>query len=199
MNAESLDGRRLRSQHSRQRIIEAMIELVRDGNASPTAEEVAARAGIAMRTVFRHFDDMENLYRAIAQRIQREAQSMLSAESAGSTWRARLDAMIDNRATLYQTLAPMKHAADAMRHRSAFLQADHEKFVRLGRTRLLEQLPAALRDDATRVEALDALTSFEFFTRLTRDQQLTPKQAADIVKATVAAVLDDAAGAGDDN
>jgi AcrR family transcriptional regulator len=190
LNTDALDGRHRRSRQSRQRIIDAMIELVRAGNPSPTADEVAVRAGLAMRTVFRHFDDMESLYREIAQRIQGEAQAMLSATSEGATWRARLDHMIDNRVALYCTLAPMKRAADAMRHRSAFLQADHEKFVRLGRNRLFEQLPADLRCDAGCIEALDALTSFEFFSRLTRDQKLTPARTAEVIKATVAAVLD---------
>jgi AcrR family transcriptional regulator len=190
LNSGPLDGRRLRSQQSRQRIIDAMIDLVRAGNPSPTAEEVAVRASIAMRTVFRHFDDMENLYREIAQRIESEAQAMLSAHVEGVTWRERLDNMIDNRVALYRILEPMKRAADTMRHRSAFLQADHEKFVRLGRQRLIEQLPEQLCRDASCVEALDGLTSFEFYSRLTRDQKLTPKRAGDVIKATVSAFLD---------
>jgi AcrR family transcriptional regulator len=190
LNTGALDGRRLRSQQTRQRIVEAMIELVRAGDPSPTADEVAVRAGLAMRTVFRHFDDMESLYREIAQRIQGEAQAMLDARIEGDTWRIRVDNMIDKRIALYRTLEPMKRAADALRHRSAFLQADHEEFVRWGRKRLLELLPERLRRDAGCVEALDGLTSFEFFARLMHDQKLSPRRATGVIKSTVAAVLD---------
>ena len=59
---DEVDGRRRRSLDSRARIVAAMLELVRLGNASPNAVEVAARAGVGLRSVFRHFKDMESLY-----------------------------------------------------------------------------------------------------------------------------------------
>ena len=39
-----------------------MLELVREGRIAPTAEEVAQRASVGLRTVFRRFKDMESLY-----------------------------------------------------------------------------------------------------------------------------------------
>ncbi len=77
----TIDGRRLRGKRSRQGIVEAMIELVRSGNPEPTAEEVAARAGVAMRTVFRHFADMDSLYREISQKIQRQRSRFSTPKS----------------------------------------------------------------------------------------------------------------------
>ena len=61
----STDGRRRRSQRSRDRIVTAMIDLVEAGAITPSAEEVAARAEVGLRSVFRHFRDMESLYREI--------------------------------------------------------------------------------------------------------------------------------------
>ena len=54
-----VDGRILRSQKSQNIILESIINLIINGNLYPTAEEVAKESGIAIRTVFRHFDDME--------------------------------------------------------------------------------------------------------------------------------------------
>ena len=59
------DGRRSRTIETRKRIVHAVTELVREGKVAPTAEEVSARADVGLRTVFRHFDDMDSLYREI--------------------------------------------------------------------------------------------------------------------------------------
>ena len=42
--------------------IDALQELVHEGVLVPTAQTVAERAGVGIRTVFRHFDDMETLF-----------------------------------------------------------------------------------------------------------------------------------------
>ncbi|HAY44774.1 MAG TPA: transcriptional regulator, partial [Gammaproteobacteria bacterium] len=52
------DGRHQRSRDSKRKIVTAMLELVRAGIIAPTAEEVAARANVGLRTVFRRFKDM---------------------------------------------------------------------------------------------------------------------------------------------
>ena len=83
------DGRRARGHVSRSRIVAAMIELVREGCVAPTAEQVALRADVGLRTVFRHFDDMESLYREIrALRIYEGATDVQKVVIA----RAALDA-----------------------------------------------------------------------------------------------------------
>ena len=61
----AIDGRRLRSETSRLRIVEAIIALVSEGLAMPPAEAVATRAGVGLRTVFRLFEDMDGLYRGM--------------------------------------------------------------------------------------------------------------------------------------
>ncbi|MFM8818949.1 MAG: TetR/AcrR family transcriptional regulator, partial [Phenylobacterium sp.] len=55
------DGRRRRGLDSRDRIIAAMLDLAREGEVAPGAERVAARAEVGLRTVFRHFRDMDSL------------------------------------------------------------------------------------------------------------------------------------------
>ena len=52
---EKLDGRLLRSERSRQLIIEAIIKLVDEGFLIPTAQQVAERAGVGIRSVVQTF------------------------------------------------------------------------------------------------------------------------------------------------
>src|SRR3546814_2609872 len=66
---ERVDGRRARSRSSHKRIVEAMMELIVGGDLAPSAARVAEEAGIGLRTVFRHFDDMDSLYAEITATI----------------------------------------------------------------------------------------------------------------------------------
>ncbi len=57
-----LDGRKQRSEKSHAAILAAIMELIEEGNLMPTAQETSERAGVGIRSVFRHFADMDALY-----------------------------------------------------------------------------------------------------------------------------------------
>lgn len=185
------DGRRQRSLQSRQRIIDAMMELIDEGVLEPTADQVSARAGVAIRTVFRHFNDMDSLYREISRRVHGRAQPIVDTEIEGGTPAETLHNLVERRVRLYEEMMPMRLAADAWRHRSLFLQEDHAQFVATARRILRDHCPAELRRDKARFEALDALLSYEFWLRLRRAQKLPPRTAAAVVHAALDAVLKD--------
>ena len=60
----SSDGRRLRSERSQTAIIEAALTLMEEGTLVPTAQQIADRAGVGIRSFFRHFADMDSLFLA---------------------------------------------------------------------------------------------------------------------------------------
>lgn len=64
MPATKVDGRSDRSARTHEKIIEALFLLVGEGAIRPRAEEIAERADVAVRTLFRHFDDMDGLIAA---------------------------------------------------------------------------------------------------------------------------------------
>jgi len=186
---EQSDGRRRRADQSRQRIAEAMLQLAREGEATPSAELVAERAGVGRRTVFRLFTDMDGLYREMHAIMVARIAPTFMAPLTGADWRARLDEIIERRARMFEEMLPIKAASDAHRHRSVFLQREHKKITRLQRETLLAVLPAAVQKQAERVEALDLALSFEAWRRLRYEQRLAPKQAAAVVRRTVYALL----------
>ncbi len=61
MSTAKVDGRLGRSVRTREKIIGALFHLVGEGILKPRAEEIAKQADVAVRTLFRHFDDMEGL------------------------------------------------------------------------------------------------------------------------------------------
>ena len=187
--SEQSDGRIKRSQDSQQRIVTALLELVSEGNMTPSAEQVAERAHIGLRSVFRHFKDMDSLYREMADALSATTDDAVAQPFKASGWREQVLELVDRRASVFETLAPFLRAAHAHRQRSLFLKAGHERFVQALRQILLGLLPPKVARDGQLVEAFDLLLSFEAWRRLREDQGLDVAKARRVLKATIGSVL----------
>jgi AcrR family transcriptional regulator len=188
--AVETDGRRRRSQDSRARIVTAMLELVRGGQVSPGAEQVAEKAQVGLRTVFRHFDDMDSLYAEMSNVIEAEIAKVVSRPFKGETWRDRVLELIERRAVAFEKIAPYKRASEVHRHRSRFLAAGHARLVTASRDILRRELPAKVANDERTMEALDLLLSYEAWSRLRREQRLSPRRAREVLEATVRRLIE---------
>jgi TetR/AcrR family transcriptional regulator, regulator of autoinduction and epiphytic fitness len=105
------DGRVLRGERTRHALITALLALIEDGIAEPTAREVADRAGVGLRTVYQHFDDVEALFaHATAVHLERIAAFRAPAVTGGSR-DERIEAIVRARTTLYERIAPVRRAA----------------------------------------------------------------------------------------
>ena len=174
------DGRRRRSENSRSRIVAAMIELVAEGRITPSAEDVASRAGVGLRTVFRHFTDMESLYAAMTGRLA-EQYEMWLIPFESTHWQGQLIEAIERRTATYERLLPFKRAGDAHRHMSPAIQAEHARMLGMMRNRLRSFLPPAITEDDVPFETIDLMLSFEAWQRLRDEQGLSIELARRIV------------------
>ncbi len=189
MQAPIKDGRRQRSDESRRRIVDAMLEFAREGQPQPSAEAVAERAGVGRRTVFRLFNDMESLYRQMHLVMMLRIEDIKAIPVRGDTAQERLVWIIERRVRLFEEIMPIKTAADTQRWHSPFLQEAHEQTVLLLRQMLQFLLPKEIKDDADKLEALDAALSLETWRRLRQDQKLSVKNARRIWEKMVAALI----------
>ena len=57
------DGRRLRRDRNRTAVVDALLDLYGESNLRPSTAEIAERAGLSHRSLFRYFDDFEDLCR----------------------------------------------------------------------------------------------------------------------------------------
>jgi AcrR family transcriptional regulator len=167
------DGRRKRGDQSRRQIVDAMIELVRSGEMSPSAAQVAERAGVGLRTVFRHFDEMEVLYREMAEVIRARIMPEVVKPYSGNNWRDRLGELVNRRVALYDEIMPLKVAGSVLRFRSPFLMEDYHEHLRMERKTLRQVLPDFILEDGDLFRALEMLTSFQAWRRLRQDQGLS--------------------------
>jgi AcrR family transcriptional regulator len=183
------DGRVQRSQRSGHAIVEALMELVGDGVIEPTAQQVAARANVGIRTVFRRFSAMESLFAEMDTRLQAEAVPLLLGGQPNGTLVERARGLVQQRVALFDRIAPYKRSGNLKRWRSPFLRDRHALLVRGLRADLLRWLPELRRTPAAIVDALDLATSFEAWDRLRSEQRLSSARAQAAVERTVLALV----------
>lgn len=186
---EVADGRRRRGMDNRARIVAAMVEIVRGDEVAPSAERVAARADVGLRTVFRHFQDMDSLYREMAMVIEREIRVILDQPLESPTGADRIVELIARRSRAFEIMAPFRRASEAFRHRSKFLGTDYARLVTKLREILERELPQDVASDPMRLEAMDLLLSYEAWSRLRRDQGLTVDQARSVLEVATRALV----------
>ena len=166
-----------------------MLELVREGRIAPTAEEVAKRADVGLRTVFRRFKDMESLYAEMSVEINEKVASIIDEPMGRPDWRENLLQMVDRRVRVYEVIMPYRVAAEALKFQSTVLLSRHMEIVRDERQRLVAVLPVRLLDDRPLIEGLEAALSFDMWNQLRSDQRLSGDDAAAVVVRIVESLL----------
>ena len=175
------DGRLLRSERSRQLIIDAMQELVAEGVLVPTAQTVADRAGVGIRTVFRHFADMETLFATMDVELRASYEDLFLGGDRAGTLPERILHAIERRAAAWEKLSSIMLSTRAQMWRSPVLQKNYARNQRGLRKDLAAWLPEITDLTAERREAVDAAASFETWDRLRSQQGLSKKASMEVV------------------
>ena len=187
---DSTDGRVLRTLRSRGLIVDALFELVGEGHLEPTAQQVSERAGVCIRTVFRLFEDMDDLYATMNARLLDEVLPLLAdPPPAGSDLGERAAALVADRAEVFERVAPYMRSTRLHRSRSPFLADEFRNVVRRLRARLLDWIPELRAAPSDLLEALDQATSFEAWDRLRGEQRLGSARARAAMERSVRALV----------
>ena len=182
------DGRTQRSSATRQKILDATRALLIAGTVEPSATDIAAGAGIATRTLFRHFPDLESLHRDLVAQAHRRIMAVMDEPlhaTPCSDWRDLLHQVIDRRVRVYEHLLPLYVSSTRLRSASAFDSAAERTAIERRRQRLRDILPAGLAEDETLFEALDATLSIDFWLSLRKGQNLGVERATRVLQRAV--------------
>ncbi len=159
-----------------------MLELVGAGRVSPSAAEIAELAGVGLRSVFRHFADMDALYREMTEAIERRVMPMRAQPYADAPWQTRLREVAARRAQIFETIMPYRISANIRRFESAYLMEDYRRLQRFEIEALSAHLPPEVRADAVGVQGLGVILGFGTWRHLRHDQGLPPEEAAAVVR-----------------
>lgn len=183
------DGRHERSKSSRARIVAAMLDLVGTGDVQPSAAKVAETAGVGLRTVFRHFDEMDSLYREMSEAIEARLLPIMMKPFAATHWRDRIREMAERRAQLFEMILPYRISASLKRFQSSFLMQDYRRLLRLERSTIDAALPPEVLADTTQVNMLYLALNFQSWRSLRHDMELDVAEARAVFVALVDAAL----------
>lgn len=108
---ESADGRTARSIRTRDSVVEALLDLLCEGDPRPTARAIAERAGVSLRSVYVHFDDLEDLFLAAAGRQFQRIAPLLEPITTDAPLDERIANFAARQATLLEATTPVRLAA----------------------------------------------------------------------------------------
>jgi AcrR family transcriptional regulator len=180
-----VDGRVERTAATRRKILAVTRELILEGVMDPTAREIAARAEITTRTLFRHFPDMEALHRSFIEEADASASLVMDEafpEGTPEQWQRLLEVVIDRRVRVYESLLPLYISSIWSRYRAQDSGVRQRQGVVRRRKRLKEILPEETARDTLVFEALDGVLSIEYWHSLRHDQRLGVARAAQVVR-----------------
>ncbi|HWB68107.1 MAG TPA: TetR/AcrR family transcriptional regulator [Mycobacteriales bacterium] len=190
-----LDGRRARRGRNREAVVDALLELFREGDLNPSVAAVAERSGVSLRSVFRYFNDLDEMGRIAIARHFNTVRHLFELPNAGEGTRAeRIEALVQQRIAAHEGVAPVIRAtlirapfqpviAEAVRNRRAFLrrQVDRQFATELKKLSTTERFSVAA--------AIDALTSFETLELLRTDRAMSAGKAAAVLRDSIDRLL----------
>lgn len=184
-SAPVIDGRRLRSERTRQLIIEAYLSLLRDSPQVPTSARIAERAGYSVRSVFERFPDLMSLRIAATDYAFARGTASARLRDLDGDRATRIRSQVETRASTCETWLPMWRALNTNQGDSDELRAR----VRLARDLIYRRLELMYQAELSTLSepvrrytliALEALTDFESWGRMREDYGLTIGEASEV-------------------
>jgi AcrR family transcriptional regulator len=177
-----IDGRRLRSERTRQTIIEAYLALLRENPQVPTAAQIAERAGYSVRSIFERFPDLLSLRIAATDYVFAVGNAQAAPQHVDSDRPTRLRSQVETRAHTCERWLPLWRALNANQGESS----DLKMRIRLARELIMKRLELMYQPELSALSevdrkrtliALEALTDFESWARMRDLHGLSFEQA----------------------
>ena len=164
------DGRLLRSERTKQVLIEAYLDLLRENPQIPTAADIAKRANCSQRSVFERFSDLLTLSLAAADYAFAQGMAQAVARNVDGDRQARLRSQVETRAAVCERWLPLWRALLHHQHESDKLAFRIERMrdAVVARLEMMYRRELSTLSEAERkpvLLALEALTDFESWGR----------------------------------
>lgn len=188
-----IDGRTARSVRTRSAIVEAMLDLIEEGDLQPTVARVAKRAGISERLIYHHFDDLESLLSAVAARQSERVIDRIRPIDPNLPLAERIEQLVEQRSRLLEWITPFRRAALLHEPFSPALRERHDQMLAHSRDQLARLFSRELQglDTGPRREllaALEATTSWPWWDAVRR-AGLSRPAARRAMRRTLSALL----------
>lgn len=189
------DGRRTRRVRNKIAVIDAYLDLVSEGNESPSVAEVAERSRVSHRSVFRYFADKDDLARSSIDRQLERVRPLLSLEMGPEgPLEDRVEHIVTRRFALFDELAPVARLMRVMAAKDELMHTELRRNRRLSREQIrglfareLDEMPRDRAEETLGV--VDVLCSFEAAELMLHDQELEPDRCVATLRRTITQLL----------
>jgi TetR/AcrR family transcriptional regulator of autoinduction and epiphytic fitness len=189
------DGRHARAARTHHAIVSALLDLADEGELAPTAQAIATRAKVALRSIRQHFPTREELFVAAAEEhARRVAQAKPAELPAATSLSERISRFITSRARQLEGSSALRRAAALVEPKSPTVRQSMRSLGKIRRREVesifapeLAELSRAERETAT--DALDVATNGKTWDTLRHDMSLSQTAASNVVKLLVTNVL----------
>lgn len=191
----SADGRNQRRDRNRDAVVTALLELYREGESGPSAEQIAQRAGISVRSLFRYFDDVDALVRTAIARQQHHLAPLYALDAPPDLpVGERIERFVAARVRLLQGMGEVGRVARSLAARQPLILAELARIRHTLRVQLADTFAPELDalDPADRrrtLAAADVVVSWEAYDLMHNDQGLPADEVGPAMAAGLAALL----------
>jgi AcrR family transcriptional regulator len=175
----SIDGRSLRRERNRQDIVDALLGLIENGETEISAALIASKAGLSERSIFRYFDDVNDLYRSVCDlAFSKEIEYALIDDAGIGSLETKIENFVNQRVRIYTMNEKIAPAARSFAFKNPIIKNQlvfGRKLLRAQITKhFAEELSAFDKSEQqVAVATIDALTTFESYDMMRSDQKMS--------------------------
>ena len=177
--ASAIDGRSLRRERNRQDIVNALLELLENGETDITAALIASKAGLSERSIFRYFDDVSDLHRSVCdQAFSKEIALALIDDAGTGSLDTKIENFINQRVRIYTMNEKIAPAARSFAFKNPIIKNQIVRGRKLLRIQIIKHFEEELsaldkQQQQAAVAIIDSLTTFESYDMMRSDQKMS--------------------------
>ncbi len=163
-------------------MVEAALALVDEGVVDPSVEQLTARSGLSARSIFRYFEGLDDLRRAVIRSHFERVQPILdTANAADGSLDTRIKRFVDTRIRFNESIAGPARTAQARAHVAPVIAEDIQRYRQIldasVRSHFAPELKARAKAEAEDIVSLiDVLVSFDGWNLMTNYHQRSRTQ-----------------------
>ena len=188
----SRDGRSLRAERNRHLVAEALLQLLEEGEAQPTAQMIAKKSGVSTSTIFRLYDDLEAIRDTVIQRRLEQVKHLLVDVPRELPLEDRIAQLVNLRSQFYEKVAPVRRLVVPQRstseHINTVLTINENAFFTRQKNLFADEI-AGLKSGDEILQAIDNLMSWESWDRLRSIQKLSIQKSKRVLTAALSRLL----------
>jgi hypothetical protein len=193
--ASAVDGRSLRRERNRQDIVNALLGLIENGETEISAALIASKAGLSERSIFRYFDDVNDLYRSVCDlAFSKEIEFALIDDAGVGSLDTKIENFVNQRVRIYTMNEKIAPAARSFAFKNPIIKNQLVVGRKLLRNQIITHFSEGLsafdkQQQQVAVAIIDSLTTFEYYDMMRSDQKMSVQAIKSVLAESIRKAL----------